>query len=299
MTEHKRKGGSLVFPVILIVLGVLFLLDNLNITSGIDWRTIWKLWPVILIALGLEVLLGRRVSFGAVLLVVIIVIIAGGALWWSFFVDSGERTTERLTWSMDGVERAELELDLGIGELELEGQSDMGDLMVADLELAPGSDVSDRFKVEGDVARGRLASEKDFYALPGILGNKASRWDVQLNSRVRWDMDVESGAGEVRLDLSDLRVNDLRLDAGIGAVHVTLPRRGTTRARVEGGVGDMHITIPEGAQARFRVDRGIGDLTVGGRFQRRGDYYETSNFGSAESYIDLEVDLGIGSVTIR
>ena len=84
MTEHKRKGGSLVFPIILIILGVLFLLDNLNITSGIDWRTIWKLWPVILIALGLEVLLGRRVSFGAVLLVVIIVIIAGGALWWSF-----------------------------------------------------------------------------------------------------------------------------------------------------------------------------------------------------------------------
>jgi hypothetical protein len=296
---RKRKGGSLVFPIILIVLGVLFLFDNLNITSGIDWGTIWKLWPIILIALGLEIILGRRVSFGAVFLVVIIVVIAGGAVWWSVVAGDGERTTEHLSWPANGVERAELELNLSVGELQLGSYSDMSDLMVADLELAPGAQVSDNFKVDDDVARGWIVSEKDFFSLPAIFGDKHNSWDLLLNSRVRWELDVESGAGDVRIDLSDLRVGVLNLHSGVGSVNVTLPRRGSVKARVDSGVGDLRITIPEGAQARIRVDRGVGDLNIAGRFKRRGDYYETEDFSRAESYIELDVDMGVGSITIR
>ena len=116
---HRRRGGSLVFPIILITLGVLFVLDNLNITPGIDWASLWKLWPIIIIAFGLEVLLGRRVSFGSVFLVVLIIIVVGAAVWWSVVGGSGERTTEHFTWPLNGVERAELQLDLGVGKLQL------------------------------------------------------------------------------------------------------------------------------------------------------------------------------------
>jgi hypothetical protein len=296
---RRRRGGSLVFPVILIVLGVLFLLDNLNITSGIDWGTIWKLWPVIIIAIGLEIILGRRVSFGAVLLTVIIVVIAGAMVWWSVVIGSGERTMEHFTWPMNGIERAEVELDIGVGKLRLEGYSDMADLMVADLDLAPGADASDGLKVDGDVGRGWIVSDKDFFSLPQIFGGNASKWDLKLNSRVRWELKVDSGVGDVRLDLSDLKVSDLELDSGIGSVHVTLPQRGAVEARIDNGVGEVRINVPEGVQARIKVDRGIGDLSIGSRFGRHGDYYETENFSRAESYIDLEVDTGIGSVTIR
>jgi hypothetical protein len=112
-------------------------------------------------------------------------------------------------------------------------------------------------------------------------------------------MDINSRVGDVQVDLSDLRVSDLTVDSGIGSVKVTLPRRGTVKARVDGGIGDVRVTIPEGVQARVQVDRGIGDLNVDDRFLRRGDFYETEGFSRAESFIDLQVDLGIGSVTIR
>jgi hypothetical protein len=278
---------------------VLFLLNNLNITSGIDWGTLWKLWPILLIALGLEVILGRRVSFGAVLLIVLIVIIGGAALWWSVVIGTGDRTTEYFTWPMDGVERADVELRLGVGELQLVGYDDMADLLVADLDLAPGAKASDDLELQGDVAQGWIVSDQDFFALPPIIGGKSSRWDLRLNTRMQWEMKVNSGVGDVRLDLSDLKVSDLELDSGIGGVHLALPRRGTVRARVNGGVGDLSITIPEGVQARIRVDRGLSSLNIDRRFQRQGDYYETDNIGGAESFIDLEIDMGIGSITVR
>jgi hypothetical protein len=285
--------------LLLIVLGVLFLLDNLNIMSGIDWGTIWKLWPILLIAIGLEIILGRRVSCGGMLVIVIVVVIGTGAVLWTVAGGDGERTVESFAWPMEGVERAEVELDLGVGKLELGSESDMGDLLVADLDLAPGDEVSQRVSVGGDVARGRIVSDRPFFSLPGIFGRKGSEWDLKLNSRVRWEIEVNSGVGETRLDLSDLRVSDFRLDSGVGSVDVTMPRRGTVRAVVDGGVGDIRIDIPEGVQARVRVDRGIGDLKIGNRFERHGDYYETESFGGAESFIDLEIDIGVGSVTVR
>jgi len=225
--------------------------------------------------------------------------VAGAAVWWSVAVGDRERTTEQFTWPQEGVERVEVELELGVGKLELRGQSDMAGLLIAGLDLAPGDEVSERFRVDGDVGRGRISSDRSFFSLPHIFSGKGSEWDLQLNTRVRWELDVNSGVGDVRLDLSELRVGEFNLDSGAGAVEVTMPRRGTVNARVDGGIGDVRINIPEGVQARVRVDRGIGDLKIGSRFNRRGDYYETEEFSSAESFIDLQVDIGVGSITIR
>jgi len=296
--HYHKRGGSLVIPILLIVLGVLFLLDNLNITDGIDWGTIWKLWPVLFIALGLEIILGRRVSFGAILMIVILVLIAGAVAWWSV-VGTGERTTKSFTWELEGVERAELELDAGIADLNLRGAGDMGDLLAADMDLAHGARVREDVSTDDDVARGHISTEGQFWGIPGLFGGRASQWNLQLNERVRWELDVNAGVGEIDLDLSELLVSELKLDAGVGEVRVTMPRRGGVEASVKGGVGDIRITIPEGVQARFQVDRGIGDLTVGGRFTRRGDYYETEGLSGAESFIDLDIDIGVGSVTVR
>jgi hypothetical protein len=40
-------------------------------------------------------------------------------------------------------------------------------------------------------------------------------------------------------------------------------------------------------------------VNIGGRFERRGDYYETQGFDTSESYTELEIHVGIGSVTVR
>ncbi len=47
----KRKQESLFWGVILLIIGVLFLLANLDIEFNV-WHFIGKFWPVILIAVG-------------------------------------------------------------------------------------------------------------------------------------------------------------------------------------------------------------------------------------------------------
>lgn len=55
--HHEHNGGF--FGVILIVLGFLFLLKNFGLLSEDVLSNLWRYWPILLIALGIQTLLGR------------------------------------------------------------------------------------------------------------------------------------------------------------------------------------------------------------------------------------------------
>lgn len=77
-TENEKaccgthRGGG-VLALLLVFLGAIFLLNNLDLLPVAVWENLWKFWPVLLIAWGLQVLFGK--SFFAHLLVMVITII--------------------------------------------------------------------------------------------------------------------------------------------------------------------------------------------------------------------------------
>ena len=56
---RREKPPSIFFPLLLIALGVYFLLINLGVMEGNFWSTVWQLWPVLLIAGGIEGIIRR------------------------------------------------------------------------------------------------------------------------------------------------------------------------------------------------------------------------------------------------
>ncbi|MCK7481473.1 MAG: DUF5668 domain-containing protein [Candidatus Moduliflexus flocculans] len=58
---RQKKSDSLVWGVILIVFGVIFLLEQFNIDV---WDAVWRFWPVILIVWGANKLLSRAQGDG-------------------------------------------------------------------------------------------------------------------------------------------------------------------------------------------------------------------------------------------
>jgi hypothetical protein len=60
------------------------------------------------------------------------------------------------------------------------------------------------------------------------------------------------------------------------------------------------ITIPSGVAARIRADSGLGGIRIDEtRFPKSGKMYESADFASATNKIEVEVDGGVGSITIR
>ena len=52
-------------PLILIFLGAVFLLQNTGYLPANFWLNLWKLWPLVLVLIGIELLLSHRVPWFA------------------------------------------------------------------------------------------------------------------------------------------------------------------------------------------------------------------------------------------
>lgn len=72
VTEPRRGSRSLFAPLALIGLGVIFLLDNLNLVPALDWSAALRYWPLALIFLGLNILVTQvRRPLGTLLSLVV------------------------------------------------------------------------------------------------------------------------------------------------------------------------------------------------------------------------------------
>ncbi|RIK28496.1 MAG: cell wall-active antibiotics response protein, partial [Chloroflexi bacterium] len=65
--ETRKNRSSLFGPILLIGLGILLLLSNLGVLTVNVWQMLFRFWPVILIAVGLDILFGRRSGIGAII----------------------------------------------------------------------------------------------------------------------------------------------------------------------------------------------------------------------------------------
>jgi len=84
VTERKPRGavGAPIGGILLLFLGVVFLLQTLDVLPWALWETLLRFWPVLIIILGLSVLL-RRYNVWLVSLLVIAILVAclGVAIW--------------------------------------------------------------------------------------------------------------------------------------------------------------------------------------------------------------------------
>ncbi len=94
---------------------------------------------------------------------------------------------------------------------------------------------------------------------------------------------------------------NLELKPGVGGMEVVMPSNaGTVTAKLDGGIGGLTILIPQGVAARIRSHSGISGATINqARFPRVGeDLYESPDYATATNKIDLDVNAGIGGITL-
>ena len=74
MPEEKPQKiiGVSIWGIFLSFLGIIFLLQTLNVVSWGLWRVLWRFWPVLIIVSGLGMLLRRYNTWLVSLLVLLI-----------------------------------------------------------------------------------------------------------------------------------------------------------------------------------------------------------------------------------
>jgi len=261
--------SSAFFGILLILVGVVLLVA---LQMGVEvWRIVW---PALLILLGLWVLWGANASRGA----------------------PAERETASLR--LDGAARAALRLRHGAGRMRLGSGATPGELFSG--TFGGGLDLRSHRQGEALEADLRVPSPSFFVPFPWV-GWRELEWDVRLTDAIPISLRVESGASETELDLTTLRVTELRIGTGVSSTEIRLPSAaGNTKVRIDAGAASVKILVPQGVGARIRAGGGLSEIKVdSSRFPRQGSFHQSPDYDTAANKADVSVQMGVGSVEVR
>ncbi len=299
--EYRRRP-SLIGPLILITIGILFLLANLGMLPLTFWEIAARFWPLILVLVGLEIILGRRSTIGALVVVVLWLALIGGVVWLSFaggsILPTTAAVTDQIAQPLGDIKSASVDLNIGFATTNMTAlATDATDLMKGTFAHNEGVRIVKTYNASGSEGRLGLRGEGADFA---VFDSRNSHWDIGLNPTVPIALSVNGGVGRVNLDLAALNVTALNLDAGVGTIVAKTPKSGATTMRINGGVGSATLIISDGVAARIRVNGGLVGVRVNeSRFPKLGDAYQSADYATAANKIDITVDGGVGSIDIR
>jgi hypothetical protein len=298
---HRRP--SLFWPIILIGVGAILLLSNLNIITGNPWAIVWRLLPVLLIAMGLDILVGHRSGVGsivggllglAVIGLVLWVLIAKPALPGLTF--SGNLQTQHIQAPLNNAQTAKVSISFATGTNDLKALIDSPNLIEGDLSFYGTIDFTP--STDGSTANIRLSESGGSFGFP-FMSDSGEKWSIGLNTKVTYDLDLNMGVGTSTIDLSKLTLTNAKLSVGVGQVEVRLPSTGKFNFKIDGGVGTLKIRLPSRLGVHIDLDSGLGSFNAGSRLRSIGNnVYETDGFSSASDQITLKIDAGVGSINV-
>jgi hypothetical protein len=307
--DGNPRRVSLVFPIILITVGALFLIRT--------WRPafdpvpiLWTYWPLILIFIGLgriwdNVRRSRNpnappgLSIGATVGTLAFVFVLIMLLWHGHGFSRRHRFSQDLkhisqTVDLKDAKSAHARLEMSAGELTITGGANHlleGDFNYSDSFDSPRVD----YHVDGGV--GQLSISQDSHSVH--FGNSRNEWNLHFGKDVPLELKVEMGAGHGNLHFRDVPLTRLELNIGAGQVDVDLTgeRKADLTADIEGGVGQANIRLPKNVGVIAHASGGIGSIEVHG-LKHDGDSYTNEAYGKSPATIHLKVEGGIGQIVL-
>lgn len=330
--EKSKRGsdprqGSLLWPIILIGVGVIWLLGNLGILTGANLAALLQLWPLFLVVIGLDMLIrqdhpGLRPLLG---LGAVVVLVGAALLGPSLGLGSDQVETWQKDIPLEGAESADISIDGSSALIQVGALTDspnLAQMQIVDsgqieMDYQPGPTASIQLSRHSPSAFGFLAT----------TGDSARRWNIDLSDRIPLNLKLDLASGNSQLDLHQLQLDELTLDGGSGEValqlpggpyHITsdhgsghwivdLPRQSAFQWEIADlGSGNLEIHVP--AQVGIRIDiqdSGSGRLDFPADWsQLSGDdktgEWESSGYSNADYHAAITIrDRGSGDIIIR
>jgi len=262
-----RRGG-LFWGVVLILFGGLLLLNNLGILK-VSFNL---LWPLFLILLGAWVLIGPLIFRRSV-------------------------ESEKVSIPLEGAGKAHVRIRHGAGRLEITGGAGANDVASG----AFGGGVEYRARMDGDTLKVRMRVSSDFFFPFPMFNTGGLDWSVALNNTIPMSLDIGGGANDAHLDLTELKLTELRIETGASSMELVLPANaGFTKVRIESGASSMNIRVPDGVAARIRASGGASDISVDpSRFPRAGEVCQSADYETAANKVEIKAEMGAGAIRVR
>lgn len=286
----NRQGW--LWPVVLTGLGVIFLLSNFGVFYVSVWTTIVRLWPVLLIALGLNLIIGRaRGWWSPVLGSILGLVVIGAIVLMAVYQPGLTAKTEAIDYPSGSVETVNGSIEMTAGKMLLSTRPDFASLIEGQVQLSTHEELDRSFE-SGKNATYSLRSHGGNYMYVNESGNYT--WKLILNGSLPTNLRIKSAAGTIEADLSKASLTGLNVDLAAGKIVVAVPQTGNYHAFIENAVGETIICIPDNLAIKINLDTAVSATNFEAGLSRNG-----SAPAGTTATAELDVKNPVGVVSFR
>jgi hypothetical protein len=300
----KRIGrGSIAGGLILILLGLLWLLNNLGYLPGDLVRSLWRFWPLALILLGLEVALrgfSDRVALPILLLAALLIGAVVVAL--APTLPTEQIVSDSFSQEIGGLDSASIELEFDDATVQIEPLSGQPHLLAA-AQLDHSSNLFVQKEFTETAGRGNLTLADRYEVLFPFffLGDLKNDWGLQLTPDIPLDLQLEGDDSKLDLNLEGLTLNTLtaKLDECTGQLRLSA----TGDLDAELGIEDSRLTIIFPTTVGVRLVATLSDSRLDfdtSRFvELVPNEYVSEGYEEAQIVIDVSLQASDSTITIQ
>jgi hypothetical protein len=320
--ENKKLNGNIIPGVILIAVGILFFLKEFNFVD-FNWTSVLRLWPIVLVIIGVNMILGGKSNANFVLLIGALVAIPLLFLRGCSdkfdkiknknkmefnFDDDGKKdssstdssSTTKFSTSTSSTEDMEkdissgkLKLDAGFSSIELAGATNPSFLYETE-----ESSMNTRFEIKKVVKDGTVLLDVDSNTESNDQDDK-SGITLKLNNTIPWVMDIDLGLAGAKLDLKDYNITKLKLDVGMAGTDIILGDKAEkTMMDIDAGMSAVSLRVPEAVGIKVRSDSFLSGVNLNG-FVKEGDYYFSKNYEASKSKLEIKFSSAFSGFDIK
>lgn len=294
---RRRHQGSLVFPLLLVFLGLMFLLINLGVVDRSIWSDIIRFWPVLLILMGIDTLLRRSsagAAFGTVLSTVVL-IAAGITMFHLFAPEWWNSKTQSFSHSLDGASAAEVMLSCRDCSMELYAAPSSDALISGHLTLRRDEKLAESVRTNNETIRYQLESEY-WLPFPLLAERGILLWEAGLNDSIPLTLSLQTGGGAVDLDLTDLEVSSVDISTGEERCQITLSQASSATLFLSGD--HIEVLVPRDVAVRVSGSASM-ELTVPSNYVRTESGTHSPNYETASIRAELVLRSGVKWIEIK
>ena len=287
---------------VLIGLGGLFLAATFGYFSMNPLEILFRLWPLFLVSAGLGVVFSRRRMgiLGSLAGALIMLAVLAFAIWQvnGQLISAAAAPGTRLTQRLENASQAEVSIARADGSLNIKALAEPTALAEGVVRLPENEKLDTNFAVQDGNAIYTIKSNGPSLGA-GPVNSDWYRWDLGLNPQVPLTLRVDQGAGNLSIDLSELKATDLHENQAVGSTTITLPQTTDFQARLNTAIGSTTLVVPQNAGVRLHVNGVLLSADVPADYVHGDKVYTSPNYNTATHRLNVDISTAIGSLTVR
>lgn len=317
---NMKRRSDLILGGLLILIGVITL-GQINNWFSIDFDQISKLWPILIILAGVVVLIDQNKNvFNATSVLLIMLAIPFGIynctnttvdnIKDSFGIEDGYQGTydEEIQGKLDN-QTYRVEKNEGINKVHLNIKGGAASFVLVEpvekeMFLADTKRIGDgRFSLKEQVDGSEHTIDFEMKGQTVIKKSPTSKSPIinfSLNKEPVWDISFDVGASDVRYDLSNYKLEKLKIETGASNLNIKVGNKHPeTKIILKSGVANIKVDVPETSGCEIRLDGALSSKSFSGFDKIETGLYRTPNYSDSVHKILIDADTGLSNIVVK